>query len=276
MLACCCLRLCSRVNGHANGRRGEGTLSWHLFISCERECASTDPLAAGPWTPGVLAHLPTSRTVHTVQKKWWSSLKNVANPHFPLCRRPPPSAGSARERTHATSRPAMRLRDRSHGPTNRTRGPPDHTRHRLVTGRTFTGPTATFSRPAESPLEPWTGSDPEHVRPGLRTAVGRCDLHPARLPGRMGAVAGSALARPSWAATVAARPQLSTVFFASCELCAPWGADDPSTSLRPPGTVPPAGASITMASGIDSAILARRDWSPRSDRPLCREPPATT
>ena len=109
--------------------------SWHLFISCERECAFTDPLAAGPWTPGVLAHLPTSRTVHTVQKKWWSSLKNVANPHFPLCRGPPPSAGSARERTHATSRPAMRLRDRSHAPTNRTRGLPDHIRRQSVTGR---------------------------------------------------------------------------------------------------------------------------------------------
>ena len=113
----------------------DAPFSWHLFISCERECASTDPLAAGPWTPGVLAHLPTSRTVHTVQKKWWSSLKNVANPHFPLCRRPPPSAGSARERTHATSRPAMRLRDRSHAPTNRTRGPPDHIRRQSVTGR---------------------------------------------------------------------------------------------------------------------------------------------
>ena len=68
----------------------DAPFSWHLFISCERECASTDPPAADPWTPGVLAHLPTSRTVHTVQKKWWSSLKNVANPHFPLSTGPPP------------------------------------------------------------------------------------------------------------------------------------------------------------------------------------------
>ena len=162
---------------------------------------------------------------------------------------------AARERTHATcSRPAMRLRDRSHAPTSRTRSPPDHTRRQSVTGRSFTGPTATFSRPAKNPLEPWTASDPEHVRPAdLRTAVGRCDLHPARgLPGRTGAVAGPALARPSRAATVAARPQLSTVCPASCELCEPWGADHPSTSLKPPGgTVPPAGASIPIASGID-------------------------
>jgi len=129
-----------------------GLLYGPLFISCERECASTDPLAADPWTPGVLAHLPTSRTVHTVQKKWWSSLKNVANPHFPLCRRPPPSAGSARGRTHATSRPAMRLRDRSHAPTNRTRGPPDHIRRQSVTGRRFTGPNGHIFPPSREPV----------------------------------------------------------------------------------------------------------------------------
>ena len=123
--------------------------------------------------------------------------------------RDPP--GVRRIGTRADARdfsPAMRLPDRSHAPTNRTRDPPDHIRRQSVTGRSFTGLTATFSRPAENPLEPWTGSDPEHIRPVLRATVGRRNLHQAHHPGGAGAGAGSALTRPSGAAALAQRSSL--------------------------------------------------------------------
>ena len=49
-----------------------------------------------------------------------------------------------------------------------------------------------------------------------------------------------------------------------------------STSPRPPGTAPPAKASMPTASGAASARLARVDRSPRRERLRCREPPDAT
>ena len=146
-------------------------------------------------------------------KKWWSSLKNVANPHFSLCRRPPsPPDRRASGRTRPLDPQCGSVTVST--PYQPNTGQPDHTVSVASRSPVEGAPDQRPHFPAQPRarcMEPRTDSDPEHVRPGLRTAVGRCDLHWARLPERTGAVAGSALARPSWAATVAAWPQLSTV-----------------------------------------------------------------
>ena len=79
----------------------------------------------------------------------------------------------------------------------------NHIRHREVTGRRYTGLLVTFSRPIESTCAPCTGPEEERGRPVLQATVGRLRLGLAHHPRPVGAGAGSALSRPSWAAFLA-------------------------------------------------------------------------
>ena len=92
----------------------------------------------------------------------------------------------------------------AHG--SRTRTVPDYPSHQPVTGRRYTGLTVTFSRPAAEQAHPPTEPRGGHIRSLFRTAVGHCSLGHAHSPHGVGAGAGCALSRPSWAAALAQRP----------------------------------------------------------------------
>ena len=157
------------------------------------------------WTPGVLAHLYTSRRPRRVQKWRWTSLKMLRNYYTLRCPDPPPTRTSALELTCASPRSTILVRDRSHARDNRIRTCTGRIHHQVVTGSRYTGLTITFSRPAESRLDTHTASEVEHTRSVLRSAVGRFSLDPAHHPCHAGAGAGCALSRPSCTASLAQR-----------------------------------------------------------------------
>ena len=101
----------------------------------------------------------------------------------------------------------MGVCDHSHAHGSRTRTKPDHTSHQPVTGQRSTALTVIFSRQPPSRLGQPTEPRGGHTRSLLRTAVGHCSLGHAHRPHGVGAGAGCALSRPSWAATLAHRPR---------------------------------------------------------------------
>ena len=111
-------------------------------------------------------------------------------------RRPP-------ERTCATPRPDTLVPDGSYAHGSRIRTVRDYPSRQPVTGRRYTGLTVTFSRPAAEQPHPPTEPRGGHIRSLFRTAVGHCSLGHAHSPHGVGAGAGCALSRPSWAATLA-------------------------------------------------------------------------
>ena len=123
------------------------------------------------------------------------------------CPGPPRMSATARERTYVAARRATRVGDRSHAQSSRRGTGTNHIRHQEVTGRRYTGLLVTFSRPIESTCAPCTGPEEERGRPVLQATVGRLRLGLAHHPRPVGAGAGSALSRPSWAASLAHRPR---------------------------------------------------------------------
>ena len=123
-------------------------------------------------------------------------------------RDPPRTHVGTREHTYATPRSAVGVRDHSHAHGSRTRTKPDHTSHQTVTGQGFTALTVIFSRQPPSRLGQPTEPRGGHTRSLLRTAVGHCSLGHAHRPHGVGAGAGCALSRPSWADPLAQRPRL--------------------------------------------------------------------
>ncbi len=124
---------------------------------------------------------------------------------------PLPGGRRAAELTCVTPRPDTLVPDRSHAHGSRTRTVPDYPSHQPVTGRRYTGLTVTFSRPAAEqahpPFEPRGG----HSRSLSWVAMGDRSLGHAHSPHGVGAGAGCALSRPSWAATLAQRPRSSAL-----------------------------------------------------------------
>ena len=125
----------------------------------------------------------------------------------PRRRTPPRTRVGTREHTYATPRSAVGICDHSHAHGSRTRTIPDHTSHQSVTGQRSTALTVIFSRQSPSRLGQPTEPRGGHTRSLLRMAVGHCSLDHAHHPHGVGAGAGSALSRPSWAACLAQRPR---------------------------------------------------------------------
>ena len=122
-------------------------------------------------------------------------------------RTPPRTRVGTREHTYATPRSAVSVCEHSHAHGSRTRTAPDHTSHQPVTGQRSTALTVIFSRQPPSRLGQPTEPQGGHTRSLLRTAVGHCSLGHAHRPHGVGAGAGCALSRPSWAAALAQRPR---------------------------------------------------------------------
>ena len=122
-------------------------------------------------------------------------------------RGPPRTRVGTREHTYATPRSAVGVCDHSHAHGSRTRTAPDHISHQPVTGQRSTALTVIFSRQPPSRLGQPTEPQGGHTRSLLRTAVGHCSLDHAHHPHGVGAGAGCALSRPSWAAALAQRPR---------------------------------------------------------------------
>ena len=155
---------------------------------------------------------PSSIIIGEVQSAKNQGLSLQKVPNFasgpPRRRDPPRTRVGTREHTYATPRSAVGVCDHFHAHGSRTRTAPDHTSHQPVTGQRSTALTVIFSRQPPSRLGQPTEPRGGHTRSLLRTAVGHCSLGHAHRPHGVGALADSALSRPSWAAFLARRSRL--------------------------------------------------------------------
>ena len=123
-------------------------------------------------------------------------------------RGPPLKAFRAREDTYATLRAAVRVQDRCHAHGSRVWTGPGHYHHRQVTSRPYTGLTVTFPAQPRVGLSRALSLEVGHGRSVPRTAVGHYSRVLAHHLHGVGAGAGCALSRPSWADPLAQRPRL--------------------------------------------------------------------